>query len=252
MIRESLYFSFAGRKSTEFPIINVSLGSGLFEEPLTSPKSIVETSVSGNNTPYFQRVKRDPLTFSLRFGFTEPWNDEMIDDIIRWLDVDYYEPLYFSPNIDRIFYAMVIDSIEQVHNGLKEGYVNLNIRCNGSYKYSPEISTPIYEIEESDIIEIENLGHLPVLPIIYIQKVGDGSITIENLSTSDEVFSLKNLKNGEELKIDCEARIIETNQLGLQRYNDFNDNYLEISYGYNEFIVKGQCKIKLEYQFLYK
>ncbi|MGD7047096.1 phage tail protein [Rossellomorea marisflavi] len=252
MIRESLYFSFAGRKSTEFPIVNVSLGSGMFEESLTSSKSIVETSVAGNNVPYFQRIKREPITFSLRFAFTEPWNDEMIDEVIRWLDVDYYEPLFFSSNIDRIYYGMIVDSIEQIHNGLSEGYVNLNVRCNGAYKYSPEITSPIYEIDNEDLIEIVNTGHLPTSPLIFIQKIGDGSLTIENLSSTDEVFFIKDLKDNEQLTIDCESRRIETNLENVNHYDDFNDNYIELSVGYNEYRIIGDCRIKFEYQFLYK
>ena len=60
MIKESLYFSFAGRKSSEFGITNVSIQSGLFEEPFIGSRSIRETTVRGNPRPYFTEVETSP------------------------------------------------------------------------------------------------------------------------------------------------------------------------------------------------
>jgi phage-related protein len=246
MIRESLYFSFAGRKSTEFPIVNVNVGTGLYEESLTSTKSIIETSTANNNTPYFQRVKREPKSFPLRFAFLEPWNDDMIDEIIRWLDVDYFEPLYFSENLDRIYYAMFIDDIQQIHNGLKQGYINLNVRCNSSYSYSTNKSTNWLQ---ENFIEIDNLGHTSTLPKIWIEKIEGGDITISNISNNNQEFSFKDLQDKEIIYIDCENEIIQTNIENEWRYDNFNDNYLELVYGKNLLKVEGNAKLKFEYRY---
>ncbi|GLI85720.1 hypothetical protein ANABIO32_34690 [Rossellomorea marisflavi] len=251
MIRESLYFSFAGRKSTDFPIVNVSIGSGLYEEALTSSKSIIETSTPGNNVPYFQRVKREPKTFPIRFAFLEPWNDEMIDDIIRWLDTDYYEPLFFSSNIDRVFYAMTTDTISQIHNGLKQGYVDLNIRCNGAYSYSNDITTPIYDVKSTQRIRIVNDGHESTFPEISIQKIGDGSVSIKNYN-NNQTLEVSNLKDKEELTIDCLTRQIESNLPGIHRYDDFNDEYLELVYGTNNIVITGGCRLVFKYNYIFK
>lgn len=252
MIRESLYFSFAGRKSIEFPIANVSLNSGLFEEQLTSSKSIIEVSTPKNNTPYFQGVKREPKVFSLRFAFLEPWNDEMIDEIIRWLDKDYYEPLFFSENIDRVFYAMTIETIDQIHNGLKEGYVNLTFRCNSSYSYSHEIISPLYAIENEATVVLENHGHVNCLPEISIKKIGNGTVSIMNSSNRGEITEITNLTDKEEVTIDCLHRQINSNIPNTYRYDDFNDNYLELMYGINHLIVTGSCRLIFKYRYIYR
>lgn len=252
MIRESLYFSFAGRKSTEFPIVNVSLGSGLYEESLTSNKSIVETKVPGNDIPYFIRTEREPKQFPLRFAFLEPWNDEMIDEIIRWLDVDFYEPMFFDQNIDRVVYAMPINTIDQIHNGLKQGYVNLTMRCDGAYSYSHDISTPYYEVIGKDTIEINNLGHISTFPEIWIEKDGDGDFTIENYSNEGSLFKFENLRDGEQIYIDCLNEQIESNLPKTFRYDDFNDNYLELVYGLNNLKITGSSKVLFKYRYIYK
>ena len=75
MIRESLYFSFADRRSTDFGIMNVSISGGLYEEQVAANKSIEEVFVPGNDRPYFLGVKKDPLQFQLHFYFEEKYND---------------------------------------------------------------------------------------------------------------------------------------------------------------------------------
>jgi phage-related protein len=249
MIRESLYFSFAGRKSTEFPIYNVSISDGLFEEPLTSGKAINEVTVRGNPKPYFIEARREPKTFPLRFAFHETWNDEMIDEIVRWLDVDFYEPLFFSSNIDRVFYAMPVDGIQQIHNGLKQGYITLNMRCDSPFSYSHQLVTPW--IDSNETIEIPNKGHFPIAPQIWIQKVGDGDLTISNTSVQTEEFTFHNLKDKEEIYIDCENEIIESSLPNVYRYDDFNDKYLILPYGLNTLKVQGNAKLKFEYRYVF-
>lgn len=252
MIRESLYFSFGGRRSTEFPIVNVSLGSGLFEESLTTNKSIVETKATGNDTPYFIRTEREPKQFSLRFAFLEPWNDQMIDEIVRWLDVDFYEPLFFEGNINRVFYAMPINTIDQVHNGLKEGYVNLTIRCMDAYSYSQNISTGVIEVTDEKSVEINNYGHKEMKPEIWLTKIGDGDIKIENLSDGGEHLNISSLLDGEQIYIDCENEIVESSLPNIYRYDDFNEVYIELPYGTNLIKINGSCKIKFNFRYVYK
>lgn len=251
MIRESLYFSFAGRKSTDFNIVNVSVSDGLFEEPLTSAKSINEVTVRGNPKPYFVETKREPKTFPLRFAFEETWDDDLINDIVRWLDVDFYEPLFFSENIDRVFYAMPVDGIQKIHNGLKQGYLTLNIRCDSPFSYGHEIVTQPYNVDNSRVIEIDNLGHFPFKPDIWIQKIGDGNLIINNLSNGNDEFKFTGLKDQEEIYIDCENELIETNLPNTYRYDNFNDNYLSLNYGNNVLKITGDSIVKFRYKYIF-
>lgn len=146
LIGESLHFHFAGRKSTDFGIINVNIAeTSLFNESVMGVKSIREVSIPGRDEPYFIETEEEPKTLELRFGFPEPWNDQLISEVIKWLSVNTYEPLFFEGNIDRVYYAMPIDSINKIHNGLKEGYLTLQMRCNSSKSYSHEIKTKFYD-----------------------------------------------------------------------------------------------------------
>lgn len=251
MIKESAYFSFAGRKSTEFGIYSVSISSGMIDEPLSSSKSITEITVRGNPTPYFVETRREPKQFQLHFSFLEKWNDQLINDVVRWLDVDFYEPLFFSEDIDRVFYCMPTDGIQLIHNGLKDGYLTLTFRCDSPFSYSHEQISPWYQIEDEKIIEIDNMGHHTTLPVIHIHKIGNGSVSIFNLSNGNEELKISNLNDKEEIYLDCENEIIKTNLKNVYRYDDFNENYLELVYGTNILKVKGIANIKFGYRYIF-
>lgn len=139
-IRDSLYFEYAGKKSADFGILNVNVNSnGLLEEPFGSEIELKEVKIRGNDKPYYQGKQRQPLKFSVSFAFEDKWNEQKIREIVRWLlGHEYYQPLIFSNDPERIYYCLVIDEPILLHNGLSEGFVNLNFRCDSPYIYSPQ------------------------------------------------------------------------------------------------------------------
>lgn len=259
MIRESKHFWFNGRKSTDFGIINISLSKELFDEQVVASKSINEMYIPGKKDPYFLDVSEEPKLIRLSFSFLEPWNDKLIDEVIRWLNVDEYSPLFFEGDIDLLFYVIPIDGIHQMHNGLKQGYLTLNMRCDSGKSYSHEIITPEYDTKklseiqnkEMPTIVLGNKGHFPIYPKVWIEKIDDGDLTIINRTNNGNVFEFKNIDVGERLFIDCKNEIIETNKNKTYRYDDFNDNYLELLYGENVLNVSNNMKIKFAMRYIF-
>lgn len=252
IIKESLYFSFAGRRSDEFGIINVSVQPGLYEETFMSSRSIRETTVRGNPKPYFTEVDRQPKSFTLNFAFHKTWNDELINEVTRWLDTDYYEPLFFSENIDKVFYAMPIDDTTLIHNGLKQGYLTLTMRCDSPYSYGHESTTPWYDCSSGEtVIEFLNRGTLDVRPIVEIKKIEDGDLIITNLSNYSDDFIFTGLLDNEFLTVYCAEEDIITNIPNVYRFDNFNDHYLSFSYGKNVLNVQGKCKLRFIYQYIF-
>lgn len=233
--------------------ISISDSASLYEEQVVANKTINEYAVRGNPKPYFVDVKKDPLTFQLRFAFYDTVDDDLIDEVIRWLNVDFYQPLYFSEDIDRVFYAMPVNDISFIHNGLKQGYLNLTMRCDSPFSYGNDILTNWYDYSSTntDLIEITNLGHFNFYPEVWIQKIGDGDLTINNLTNQNQEFKFSNLQDGEQLYVDCANQYIETSLANTYRYDDFNDNYLEIVYGKNRLLVTGNAKLKFRYKYNY-
>jgi len=172
-------------------LLNVSLSPSFYEEGFGANREIQEIEIKGRDKPYFQRIKKSPLSFNLNFAFTEIWDDELIHNIKSWLLQDYYKPLIMSEDPEIIYYCVCISEPRIFHSGLKQGYCTLEFRCDSPYKYSPQY---LYSYDLSNnpvdgtIIIINNLGHENCFPTLQIEKVGDGSseadISIINLSNS--------------------------------------------------------------------
>jgi phage-related protein len=135
---EGVHFSYAGIKSSDMGLINVKIDGGMFEEPFLPTRQIEEVSVRGRDKPYFQEVRLEPLSFELSFAFEYGYDEKKIREVARWLCQPYYQPFYTIDNPDRIFYCMVDGDSRLIHNGLKQGYITLTMRCDSPYSYSPK------------------------------------------------------------------------------------------------------------------
>jgi predicted phage tail component-like protein len=251
MIKESLYFTFAGRKSSDYGILNVSIASGLYEESFMASRSIKEVFIRGKENPYFQELTKEPKSFQVTFAFQDTWNDDLINEVARWFDVEYYQPLIFSEEPEKVYYVMPVNESSVTHNGLKQGYLTLTFRCESPYSYSPMKVTPWYDFSQSTVLtlDIYNKGDKTILPEINIVKVGDGDLTITNLSNKGEISQFVSLLDGEELYVHGENEVIETSLVNTYRFDSFNDNYLKLYYGKNTLQINGACKIKFQYRY---
>ncbi|TPG68892.1 hypothetical protein EEL31_10365 [Brevibacillus laterosporus] len=94
-----------------------------------------------------------------------------------------------------------------------------------------------------------NNGDVPCKPEIWIEKIGDGDLSIINKSNKNLEFSFKGIKDKEKLYIDCEREYIETDIYNVYRYDNFNNQYLEIVRGRNILEFKGSFKARFRYEF---
>lgn len=254
-MKEATDFYYDGKYSIDMGLINCNVSTGLLEEPFLAEKDIMEISIRGNDKPYFQGVKKSPLILNLSFAFIDRWDEQKIREVARWLNQDYYKPFYTTSNTNRIFYCMYTGSMELLHNGLKQGYINLQMRCNSPYSYSPTYISPVYDYSsnpiEGSILKFTNLGDIDLYPEISITKVGNGDISIINQTNGNQEFKFIGLIDGEEIYVNCEQEIIETNLPTEYRYSSFNDNYLCLKYGVNSLLVKGNCKLQFRYQYAF-
>lgn len=96
----------------------------------------------------------------------------------------------------------------------------------------------------------ENLGDTALKPKLWIRKKNVfGSITLINHMTGLEL-TLSNLENNEEVYIDCEnEEIISSLQfLGVYRYDNHNDEWLELNRGETYLKGHGDFDMDIRYQ----
>lgn len=255
-IRNSLNFSFNGRNSTEFGIFNVNVGSGMLEEVFTPTRNIKEVKVAGNDKPYHQGIEYEPLEFDLTFAFKNKFDRDTLRKVARWLSTDYYKPLSFSEHPEKIFYAMFINASDLVHTGADQGYIKLSVRCDSPYSYSSYMIDPVIDLSANvaggTTVYFENLGDTICRPEMNIVKVGNGDISIINLLNNNIEFKFTGLINNEEVYVNNERKQINTSLLNTYRFNNFNNNFLELlPYTISQLKVTGNCKIQFRYQFKY-
>lgn len=255
-MREATFFTFNGISSEDMGVQIISKSNGLFEESFLPNRSIVETKVSNREKPYFQRVVNEPLSFSMSFFIYEWQERDNLRQIARWLFQDYYKPLWFNNNPERVFYVIVEGDSSLFHNGGQEGYVTLNFRCDSPYTYShPETISGIQSRISNPInhYSILNDGDMEVGIKLWItKKIGDGEIKITNTSNNKSLI-VKNLQENEQLFIDCENEEIvsDLQYLGVYRYDDHNNIWISLIEGENILEFIGDFDLEIEYELKY-
>lgn len=253
-MREYIDIVYDGRKSSDFGGIQVSDDGGLFSEQFVAKKTILEEKIRGRDEPYFFGVEREPLSFPLSFYFEDNLSDEKKREIARWIDQDYYKPLYAVDNPGRIYYAMCVDDSQHIHNGIQMGVVQLNFRTNSPYAYSP-VYENTYDFSENSTNGTDwifrNDGDIECKPIIEFKLLEAGNFSIINLSKGGEEFKFTGLAKNEKVTVNCYNETISSDTL-QPRYDNFNDNYLSFVTGDNHLKAYGKAIVTLKYQFKFK
>lgn len=252
MIKSSLNFYYAGKYSADYGIYNITVDTSLYSEPFLAKRDIKEITTRFNPKPYFQNINYEPLTFSLSFGILDTWDDNKLREIARWLAQDYYQPLYFEEDTNKIYYCVAMDTIDIIHNGLKQGYITLTFRCDAPWAYTQFYTTPVYDYSNNTTtanLSITNSGDLLLYPELWITKVGNGDVSIINQTNGNQEFKFTGLADTEVVYIDNENEFISSSLADTYRYSNFNNNYLELVVGVNNLVITGKCKLQFRYRF---
>lgn len=247
-IKDELYLNYDGVNSKDFGLIAVDFGSGLYEETLVANRTINETKPDKRNQSIFHSITEENRVFDLNLAFEESFDENKINDIINWLFKDYYKPLYFEGQEDRIVFAMISGESNIVHNGLNQGYFTVTVQTNSPYRFSRmRIGT-----SDSNSMNLVNNGHKVVYPEFSIKKNGDGDLRIE---VDGRSVLITNLSDGEELYIDTLRDKIVTDIVGEYRYDnvklgEISDLFLDV--GDKVYTIDGDADITYRYREAYK
>lgn len=245
-------FHFAGQYSTDLGIYLVRLRTGLTSSPFLAEKELIEESIMGRDKPYLLGVRRTPLTLSLTLACEEPWTFERRRELARWLSTDSYELLYSAKEPYKWYYAQYMGGVDLSHSTAMQGYIEVQMRCDSPYAYSPIFNTE-YDLSSITVpatITFTNEGDVDVKPEIWIKKFGAGDVTIENLTYADiPTFEFMDLVDQETVFVSNEDEQIETDLTDMYRFENFNNNYLVLPRGVNNLQVTGACQITLRWQY---
>ena len=247
-IKDELYLNFDGVNSRDFGLIAVELGTGLYEETLVANRTINETKPNERLQSIFHGITEENRAFELNLAFEDSFNEDKINDVINWLFQDYYKPLYFEGQEDRIVFAIISGETNIIHNGLEQGYFTVTVQTNSPYRFSRMRTGN----RVGDTMTLVNNGHETVYPEFSIKKIGKGDLRIE---VDGRNVLIINLTDGEELYIDTLKDKIVTDIRGEYRYDnvtigELSDLYLEV--GEKEYTITGGADITYRYREAYK
>lgn len=247
---------YANEYSTNYNIININVNSGMAEEILVPERTILEQKVKGKTIPYFQSIEYSPRVIPVSFAFDNTFDNNKLQNAVRWLcGQEYYKPLIFSENPNRIYYALVAESeLKLIHNYNYSGYITLNFRCNDYYAYSP-LYQKYFDLsnntESGMTVEIMNLGDITIYPKLEIYKNTTESFQINNLSNNNLEFKFNSISDDTIVTVYNEEEIIESSNVGEYLNNQFNNNYLALVRGSNKLKILGKAQLKIIYQYKY-
>ena len=251
LIKSSLWFSYAHQNSNDFGIVNINSSDSLFEEYFVSPRELYQTKVRGRDKPYFQGSSRDNLIIPVSFAFKNTWDENKIREIKRWLCTpEFYQPLYFSHDINRIYYALLADDSSLIHNGLSQGYVEMYFHTNSPFAYSPVYISETFNSNGNLTFQMVNDGDLIIYPEIFISKPIASSkqdITIHN-QTNNKSITFWDVLAGENIYLNMENKYIETNISETKRYDNYDGFFWGLEYGINNIHINGNVDIYFKYQ----
>lgn len=228
-----MHFVYDGINSKNMGIINAILEPGLMEEPFLPSATLHETHTRHNNTPYFNKIKREPLVFNLVCAFEEGLSENKIRQVRRWLAKGSYKELYFCNEPNKRYFAMYEES-SLSHTGL-DGYFEITFRTNSPYASS--------ELIETEDHTIHNNSDIPIYPEMLLKKQGDGNVTITNSITGQNI-TYPNLRNNEVIYIDNDREITTSNI----RDDYTHHSFLYFIRGENTIVVDGDCQLKFRYR----
>lgn len=247
---ESIGFTYNGEHSSTYGIISVHTQSGLFEESFLPTRSIIEEKTFARDEPYLFGFEYSPSEIPLTLFFEDGWDETKINEVAMWLFQPNFKPLIFDEDDSRVYYCTYNGDPKIIHNGIKQGYVTISMRCNSPFSYTPVYSHRADLVINPTFTEIElfNIGHLDCFPTIQIEKVGNGDISIINYTDGGKETKITGLLDDEVVTIDGDNEDISTSLLNTYRYNNFNNNFLKLPRGINRLKITGNGILTFTYQ----
>lgn len=257
MISQFLYLNFDGKSCRRLNIacVNGTGNNSLYQDTFVASKTINEDTETDRDRPYFKSVSKSPITIQLILGKVDPsapsLTMESLQQIKQWINKDTYSEFYFEEYPMRHYFGMMSGDSTLNHNGLGEGYIPIQIRCDSPYAYSPAMSDYIHVPSDGIEYMLENRGDEIMYPSVELTKIGNGYISILNQTNRGNQTVITNLKDGETVYLDSEHEILESSLENVYHADDFNDVLFECPVGRNQLKIFGECKMKLNWRYVF-
>ncbi len=193
-------------------------------------------SIRGNDKSYFIDTKRNSLAINLEFAFEDTWDDDAIRTVARlFANQTYYQEFYTTSNTSRRWRCLYVGSPTLLHNGLSQGYVKMQLKCDSAYSYSPQYLSDVIKTSTQDICatgstdtNITATGHL----------ISTGQYIV-NVTRNDAIREVLTVPDANNFTVDIVTGMT---------VNDIFDKYTNDTIS-TTFTNSGDKSLKCEYEF---
>ncbi|WP_312369080.1 phage tail domain-containing protein [Lachnoclostridium sp.] len=199
----------------------------------------------------------EPLQFTIEFVKTNSnaFTKEEVSNINRWLvRTDGYHWLqFYCKEMGDLFFNCTAIKSEEINIGNSIYGLKYLFLTDSPYAYTNLIT---YDLEFSKIQQSftitdysDEIGH--IYPQLVIDIMKDGNLELHN-SIENRTMIINNCKNGEQITVDGENKIIKSSIVTHKIYDDFNWKYFRIA---NRFILRENivsssldCKVHMQWR----
>lgn len=215
-IKDKINFTYNGKNTSEFGIINVSMDNGMFDETFIANRTVNSETVKDVRKSLFNGVTYENLSFELNLAFERGFTDELIDKVIAWLyEKEYYSKLQFE-GLDKFVYAMPNGESKIVHTGTGRGYIVISMITNSPYVFGNIVSVEKKANEDSVNITLDGKINPEMNIDLYPLQDGTYSIVVNGYT-----LQISNLKANEVVTINPYEEDITSSLDNVYHYSDY-------------------------------
>ena len=178
------------------------------------------------------------------------WDNELIEDVYRYLLQDKFMSFISEDDLDLIYYIKPT-KITKKFSASMEGYLEVTFKLLSNCAYKRDLKKGLVQPEKRFTIKnISNTFDKFYMPIIEIENldINKGTIIIENLTLGCEPMLISGLKVGEKIIIDNAMCTV----VGINNENKLkccNRKWIKLCKSDNLIRVSGHCNIVIKSEF---
>lgn len=242
-------FTYNNLGSVEMGVTQVSVSGGLYEDDLLTGRSVEIENTKARNIGFLKNVTKENVQLTLTLFLENGVDEDKLNKIRSWLEVDYFKPFFFDENPNKIAFLMLNGTPKINHDGIN-GYITIDMISHSPYWYSPYV---VDEMSAAQISMIRNNGIYEVNPVIEVWATENIVSTPAKIINrrDNSFFEIYKMQKGETLRIDCENKYIKSDLPNVYRWSDCNERYLSLLVGDNQIEVQGDIEVTMKYRLVY-
>ncbi|MCZ1068661.1 hypothetical protein O0984_11610 [Clostridioides difficile] len=213
----------------------------------------LKTDNSFNKNPCYLEDETTVEPITLQFclcsehGEAYEWDDYTLENICNWFWQREFKPFISFDNIEEIYYLKARKIIKKYTKD-KKGVLEIEFQPYTNYAYRNfQKSITVKDTREIKLNNVSNVDE-EYAPVIDIECLEEGDITIRNASISDneeDSLVISGLELNEKITIDNLYYTV-LNSTGENRFNIVNRKWIRLRRGVNILKFTGNCKVSIK------